>query len=283
MKVLENQIAIVTGAGNPRGMGRAIAEALAEAGAHVCASDVGESTPDPLMEALGYAYGAATGLDETVAAIQARGVEAVGVHCDVTDEEEVAALVEKARQSLGPPTLLVNVAGGSWGSNLVADYVPDQWLKTLQVNLFGVFLTCRAVLPHMVAEGKGAIVNIASIAAVRSHQMVSAYGAAKAGVLQFTRDLAVEYGPMGVRANALLPGDIKTDMYAMEAKGMAMMLGMNEEEVMALSAESTPLKRLGSPEDVAALTVFLCSDQASFLTGLAIPVTGGKELAFRGH
>lgn len=280
---LEGRTAIVTGAGSPRGMGRAIVEALAARGANIVASDIAVPQPDPLMEMMQYTYGASQGLDDTVAAAKAQGVSAVAVTADVTQPQEVEALVQAALDTFQHIDILVNVAGGSWGSNRVGDYEPEQWLKTLHINLYGTFLTTKYCLPHFEAQGKGAIVNIASIAAARAHQMISAYGAAKAGIVQLTRDVAIEYGPNGVRANCLLPGDIMTDLLAMEFRGMSMMLDMSEEEVAGISAESTPLRRLGTPQDIAELVAFLASDRASYLTGLAVPVTGGKELAFRAH
>jgi NAD(P)-dependent dehydrogenase (short-subunit alcohol dehydrogenase family) len=264
-------------------MGRAIVEVLARHGAHIVASDIARGTPDAMMEALGYRFGAEAGLSETVDAARSAGVRAIAVTADVADAEQVAALVETTMREFGRVDILVNVAGGSWGSNRIADYAPEDWLKTLHVNLYGPFLTTRAVLPHMEAQGRGSIVNIASIAAVRAHDMISAYGAAKAGLVQFTRDTAVEYGPSGIRANAVLPGDIDTELYAMEARGMAMLLGVTEAEVVAMSTATTPLRRLGTPGDIAELVAFLVSDRASFLTGLAIPATGGKELAFKPH
>lgn len=282
-KDLEGRVALVTGAGSPRGMGRAIVEALAARGANIVASDIAEAHPDPLMEMMQYQYGASQGLEETVAAAKAHGVSAIAATGDVTQPADMEAVVQAAIDTFKRVDILVNVAGGSWGSNRVGDYDPEQWLKTLHINLFGTFLTTKFCLPHFEAQGKGAIVNIASIAASRAHQMISAYGAAKAGIVQFTKDVAVEYGPSGVRANCLLPGDIMTDMLAMEFRGMSMMLGMAEEEIAGMSSESTPLRRLGAPGDVAELVAFLASDRASFLTGLAIPVTGGKELAFRAH
>ncbi len=281
MKELEGRVAIVTGAGSPRGMGRAIVEALAREGAAIVASDVAAVEPDPIMEMTGYAYGADQGLDQTLDAAQGLGVPAIAVRADVTSPEDVERLVAEAVKAFGRLDILVNVAGGSWGSNRVGDYEPDQWLKTIRVNLFGAFLTTKFCLPHFEAQGKGAIVNIASVAAIRAHDMVSAYGASKAGLVQFTRDVAFEYGPSGVRANAVLPGDINTDMLAMEFRGMAMLSGASEEDLAEQSAALTPLRRLGQPGDVAELVAFLASDRASFLTGLAIPVTGGKELPFR--
>lgn len=282
MREFEGRTAIVTGAGSPRGIGRAVVEALARQGASIVATDVARPDPDMIMQALGYDYGASRGLDDAVDAARALGVEALGVCADVTVPAEVEAMVNAAKDRFGRVDFLVNVAGGSWGSNRVGDYDPEQWLKTLHVNLYGTFLTTRYCLPLLEVQG-GAIVNIASIAALRSHDMVSAYGAAKAGVVQFTRDVANEYGPQGIRANAVLPGDIQTDMLDMEFKGVAMLSDSTPEDVAAKSAERAPLRRLGEPRDVANLVAFLCSDRASFLTGLAVPVTGGKELPFRAH
>jgi len=280
MKELDGRVAIVTGAGSPRGMGRAIVEELAKQGAAIVASDVAQGPRDPLQEMMGYQYGADQGLDETVAAAEKLGVEALAVRADVTDAAAVEALVAAAAERFERVDILVNVAGGSWGTNRVADYDPEQWMHTVRVNLFGTFLTTKHALPHMVAQGRGAIVNISSVAAIRGHEMVSAYGAAKAGMVAFTRDVAVEYGPEGIRANAVLPGDIQTDLLTMEYKGMSMVLGITEDEVVAKSIEATPVRRTGEPADVAQVVAFLCSDRAAFLTGLAIPITGGKELAW---
>ncbi len=278
---LDGRVAIVTGAGSPRGMGRAIVEALARGGARIVASDVGTPQPDVLHEIMGYKYGADQGLDSTVNAAKALGVDAIAVRADVTNPEEVEALIVAAVGTFKRIDILVNVAGGSWGSNRVGEYEPEHWLETIKVNLFGTFLTTRYALPVFERQGGGVIVNIASVAAIRAHEMVSAYSAAKAGVIAFTRDVANEYGPQGVRANAILPGDIDTELLAMEFKGMATLHEKSVEEVAAESAGATPLRRLGLPTDVADLVAFLCSDRSSFLTGLAIPVTGGKELPFR--
>lgn len=282
MNELEGRVAVVTGAGSPRGIGRAVVEALARQGANIVATDVATPEPDVIMQALGYEYGASQGLNDTADAARKLGADALAVCADVTSPADVEAMVNAAKDRFGHVDVLVNVAGGSWGSNRVGDYEPDMWLKTLHVNLYGTFLTTKYCLPLLEVQG-GVIVNIASIAALRSHDMVSAYGAAKAGVVQFTRDVANEYGPQGIRANAVLPGDIQTDMLDMEFKGVAMLSDSTPEDVAAKSAEGAPLRRLGKPHDVANVVAFLCSDRASFLTGLAVPVTGGKELPFRAH
>ena len=241
----DGKVALVTGAGSPRGMGRAIVEALARGGARIVASDVATARPDVLQEIMGYKYGADQGLDDTVAAARQLGVEAMAIRADVTLPDEVEALVNGAVKAFGRLDILVNVAGGSWGSNRVSDYEPEQWMDTIKVNLFGTFLTTRAALAAFERQGGVVIVNIASIAAARAHEMVSAYSASKAGVVALTRDVAAEYGPQGVRANAVLPGDIDTDMLAMEFKGMATLHDVSVEKVAEDSSNATPLRRLG--------------------------------------
>jgi len=280
---LAGRTAIVTGAGSPRGMGRAIVEALAGMGANIVASDTPRPAPDPVMEALAYRYGAGEGLEQSVAAAKANGVDAIAAPGDITDAGDMKGLANAAMDAFGRIDILVNVAGGSWGSNRITDYEPEDWMKTIRTNLFGTFLATQACLQIMENQGAGAIVNIASIAGARAHEMLSAYGASKAGIVQFTRDIAFESGPKGVRANALLPGDIDTDMYRMEARGYAMMHGATEDDFIAQSATTTPVGRIGLPRDVADLTAFLCTDRAAFLTGLAVPVTGDRELPFRQH
>ena len=282
MQELSNQVALVTGAGSPRGIGCAVVQSLAKAGAHIAATDIAAGQPDAIQQALGYRYGADQGLDATVETARAHGVEAIGITADVGDPAQVQALVQGVRDHFGRLDFLVNVAGGVWGSNRIGEYDPEQWWQTVRVNLYGVFLTTHYSLPLLEAQG-GSIVNIASIAAERSHDMLSPYGAAKAGVVQFTRDVAAEYGPQGIRANVLLPGDIETDMNAMEMKGLAMLLGVGEDEARQMNAASTPLRRMGQPADVGEAVAWLCSPRASFITGAAIPLTGGRELLYRGH
>lgn len=281
MRDLEGKVALVTGAGSPRGIGRAIVEALARLGARIVASDVEDPLPDVIHDVLGYKHGAKQGLDDTIAAAVALGVEAIAVRADVSVPESVEQLVERAEKAFGRIDILVNVAGGSWGSQRAGEYDPDQWLDTVNVNLYGTFLTMRHVLPVFEKQRGGIIVNIAAIAAHRACPMSSAYSAAKAGVVALTRDVAVEYGPQGIRANAVLPGDIQTDYLSMEFKGAATLLGCPDEKVKSAAVAASPLRRLGSPRDVAEVVAFLCTDRASYLTGLAIPVTGGKELPWR--
>lgn len=278
MGELDGRVAIVTGAGNPRGMGRAIALHLASQGARIVVSDVAAASPDELQQALGYSYGAALGLEGTVQEVKERGSEAVAVEGDVTDPVDVERVVQAAVETFGRIDILVNVAGGAWGSALISDYDPDLWMKTLKVNLFGAFLTTKFALPHLAGSGHGAIVNISSVAAIRPGEYTSAYDASKAGLVALTRSVAVEWGPQGVRANALLPGDIQTDLLSFEYRAVGMLMGTGEEDVAKRSAEATPVRRLGGTADVAELVGFLCSDRAAYLTGLAIPVTGGREL-----
>lgn len=278
---LKDKVALVSGAGSPGGLGAAIVDALAEEGVHIFACDMAPEQDDDAPPSMLAADPIAQGLGEGVAAAKARGVDAISARADLSEPEEVEALVARARNHFGQVDILVNVAGGSWGANRVGEYDVDAWRRTMEVNLYGVFLMTREILPMMEQQGGGAIVNVSAIAALRSHPMASAYGAAQAGVAQFTRDVAAEYGPLGVRANAILAGDIRTGAYLAECTGMASLLGMSAEEVAQMSAETAPLRRLGEPGDVARLAVFLASKASSFLTGLCIPATGGRELPFK--
>ncbi len=279
---LKDKVALVTAAGSPLGMGRAIIDALTSEGVHIIACDMSPEEDEGGVPMMGLGGDpVARGLSEAVTAAKAKGVDAIEARADFSEPDEVEALILRARSHFGQVDLLVNVAGECWGANRVGEYDVDAWRRTMDVNLYGVFLTTRYVLPLMEERGGGCIVNVSSIAAERSHPMLSAYGAAQAGVAQFTRDVATEYGASGIRANAILAGDIRTDAFAKECKGMAALLGMSGEEVAQMSAETAPLRRLGDVADVARLVLFLASDAASFLTGLCVPVTGGRELPFK--
>ncbi|MBI1317556.1 MAG: SDR family oxidoreductase [Candidatus Hydrogenedens sp.] len=260
---LKGKAAVVVGADKPGGVARAIAEALAAEGVHiaVCGGD-------------------AAGLEETAAVLKGYAVEAYAIPGDISDAEEAEAMIDRAAR-LGGIDLLVYAPEGEWGGGPIAEYDPDDWQITLEFHLVGAFLATRYALPHLVNSGAGSIVNIASMAATRSCPAHSAYAAAMAGIAQFTRDTAAEYGPQGVRANCILAGDIRTDRFEAECRTLSALLGMSAEEVARMTADAAPLKRLGERDDIAALAVFLCSTPAAFLTGLSIPAAGGKDVLFQ--
>jgi 3-oxoacyl-[acyl-carrier protein] reductase len=241
-------VAIVTGAG--QGIGHGVALCLAREGAHIVVNDRVEER-----------------IAEAVADVEALGVQALGVQGSVAQVEDVDRLVRETLSRFGKIDILVNNAGTVVVKPLVEQSEAD-WDKVLDVNLKGVFLCCRRVVPEMIKQRSGAVVNIASIAAFHYTVVHVPYAASKAGVVAFTRDLAYEVAGSGVRVNAIAPGPIETPM-------MGSALTDQQKEA---HARSIPLGRLGKPQDIGEAAVFLVSDAASFITGATLPVSGGTDL-----
>jgi 3-oxoacyl-[acyl-carrier protein] reductase len=233
---LEGKTALVTGAS--KGIGRAIAAELAAAGANVV---------------VGYR----SGREEAEALAEEIGGRAI--QADVSDAEEALRLVEEA----GELDILVNNAGLT-RDGLLARMSDDDWRTVLDTNLSSVFYTCRAVTRPMMKKRAGSIVNISSIVGVHGNWGQTNYGASKAGIIGFTKSLARELGSRNVRANVVAPGYVKTQL-----------TDVLSEDATTAMLESTPLGRLGDPEDVAGAVRFLCSDAASFITGEVLLVDGG--------
>jgi 3-oxoacyl-[acyl-carrier protein] reductase len=233
---LEGKTALVTGAS--RGIGRAIATELARAGASVV---------------LGYR----TGAEEAEALAQELGGRAV--QADVANADDARRLVEEA----GDLDVLVNNAGLT-RDGLLARMPDDDWRTVIETNLSSVFYTCRAVCRPMMKKRAGSIVNVSSIVGVHGNWGQTNYAASKAGIIGFTKSLARELGSRNVRANVVAPGYVKTQLTE-----------VLPEEATAAMLQNTPLGRLGEPEDVAGAVRFLCSDEASFITGEVLLVDGG--------
>ena len=239
------QVALVTGAS--RGIGRAIALELGQAGCAVCVNYLNS----------------AQAAQQVVQALHDQGCDAIAVQADVADGEAVAAMVRETERELGPVTVLVNNAGIA-GQAQFQDITDDMWNRYLAVNLGGARNTIRAVLPHMLWEKSGAIVNISSIWGLRGASCEVAYACTKAAIITLTRSLAMELAPSGIRVNCVAPGVINTDM--------VQVLG---EETLRDLAEQTPLGRLGTPEDIAHAVAFFASDKAAFITGQVLGADGG--------
>jgi len=233
---LEGKTALVTGAS--RGIGRAIATELAEAGAAVV---------------IGYR----SGKDEAEALASELG--ACAVQADVSNADDARRLVEEA----GDLDILVNNAGLT-RDGLLARMPDDDWRTVIETNLSSVFYTCRAVCRPMMKKRAGSIVNVSSIVGVHGNWGQTNYAASKAGIIGFTKSLARELGSRNVRANVVAPGYVKTQL-----------TDVLPEEATAAMLTNTPLGRLGNPEDVAGAVRFLCSDEASFITGEVLLVDGG--------
>ena len=246
--LLAGRVALVTGAGS--GIGRATAIRYAEEGADVAVLDVNP-----------------TAAAETVSAVETLGRRAVALRADVSRAAEVEGAVRQTLAALGPVDILVNNAGLTRDAT-IRNLGEAEWDLVLDVHLKGTFLCTKAVAAGMRERGRGgAIVNISSISAKIGNFGQANYASAKAGIVALTKVTAREYAKYGVRANAIQPGMIETPM--------TRALG---EERLARNAAETPLGRLGRPEEVAAVALFLASDLSSFVTGAVIEVTGGRYL-----
>lgn len=245
---LGGRVALVTGGAS--GIGRATVERLVAAGASVVVADLDGPTAARLVAGLPDAAG------------RARSVEA-----DVTDPAAVDAAVATAVDELGGLHLAVNSAGTAGTFAALPDQRLEAWERTLAVNLTGTFLCLQRELPAIVASGGGAVVNVSSAAGLMGFANLPAYVASKHGVIGLTKSVALEYARAGVRVNAVCPASIRTPMLEGFAGG--------DEQVLEGMGRGQPVGRLGTPEEVAAAIVWLCSDAASFVTGHAMAVDGG--------
>lgn len=245
----EPRVAIVTGAAS--GIGLAIGERLGADGAAVAVFDRNGD-----------------GAREAAAGIEAAGGKAIGLEVDVTDRPRVEAAVAEVVGRLGPPLILVNNAGlDSFVPFL--EIGPDHWHQVLEVNLTGTFHCCQVVLPHMLEAGWGRIVNISSSSTHSGVPRMTAYVSAKSGVIGLTKCLALEFGRRGVTVNTIPPGFIDTPM--LRAAAAAGQLDIEA------AIKTTPVRRAGRPEDIAAACAFLCRDEAGYVTGQVIGVNGGRN------
>jgi len=270
----DGKVALVTGASKPSGIGYAVAMRLAREGAHVVAADLCE----PLEGYPGYPR---TGSNEELMALADRiaglGVRSLAVPLDVTVRESVAALAARVEAEFGGLDVLVNNAGGSPGPNAVRAMAEEAWLKTLDINLNGTFRVCQAMIPLLLkGQPGGAIVNLSSRAGKNPQPFMSAYCTAKAGVIMLTKVLALELAGDGVRVNCICPGQVQTELGEWGWRLRAFSKGQTMDAYMQEMKKEIPLGRPASPEECANVVAWLASDQASYLTGQAINVTGGQ-------
>lgn len=246
---LDGKVALITGAAS--GQGRAAARLFAANGARIVVADIDDE-----------------GSNETVSMIEADGGEAAAVHADVSVQADAEAMVDFAVETFGSVDILYNNAAVQMSGTL-AEVTEDDWDLTLDTNLTAIFWACRRALPHMLDGKGGSIINTASVLGLVGSEGYVAYGAAKAGLVALTRQMAVEYGPK-VRANVIAPGSINTPRFQKVVEDMddpdGFVKGM--EDVI-------PVGRLGTAEDVASIALFLASDQSAYVSGAVIPADGG--------
>ena len=246
--LVEGKIALVTGGGS--GIGRATALTFAREGAKVVVADV-------VVE----------GGEETVRLIKAAGGEALFVKADMAKAAEVEAMVQKAAATYGRLDCAHNNAGIEGATGRTADYREEDWDRVISINLTGVWFCLKYEIAQMLKQGGGAIVNTASDAGLLGVPQMPAYVASKHGVVGLTKTAALEYAKAGIRVNAVCPGVIKTPM-------VDRITGQRAGRAERMAA-AEPVGRMGKPEEIAEAVVWLCSDAASFVTGLPMPVDGG--------
>lgn len=241
---LKGQAAVVTGAG--AGIGRAIAETFASAGASVMVSDLKLETAQAVAEA-----------------IRAKGGTASAMACDVTQEADLAALIEGTVSAFGKLTTLVSNAGG--GGPKPFDMPMDDFRRAFDLNVFSMFRLAQLAAPHMEKAGGGSMLVISSMAAENKNKHMASYGSSKAAASHLVRNIAFDLGPRGIRVNGIAPGATKTD---------ALMSVLND-EIEAKMLSHTPIHRLGEPQDMANAALFLSSPAAAWVSGQILTVSGG--------
>jgi 3-oxoacyl-[acyl-carrier protein] reductase len=268
---LSGRVALVTG--GSRGLGRADALTLALAGADVVVADILlESDKSAEAERYGALAQAAQAegiiyTEQTAAEIHALGRRSAAVKCDVTDRVQVEATVARVVDDFGSVDILVNNAGTLDHVAQLGDQQPELWERDLRVNLTGAFNCCQAVWPHMRERGWGRIVNMASVAGTLGGFGQASYATTKAGLLGLTKSLALEGARHGITVNAIVPGIIGTEAF-----------NFGNPEMNERMVRRTAMRRAGEPQDVANAIAFLCSDLASYITGVGLNVSGGIEL-----
>lgn len=254
--MLDGKVAIVTGAGSLNGIGAATCSALASQGAVVYATDQsGEGC---------------------AAVAQATGVLHQPV--DVTDRSQIDACVAHVETNHGRLDILVNNAGTTAGAKPFLEVKPEDWEISHRVNIRGTADFCQAAIPLMIRGGGGAIVNVSSITGIGANRAFGAYTTAKHGLIGLTKTIAAEFGPDGIRCTAVCPGFISTDMHEGVNRRIAAEQGLSLEDIHAQRYTTVALRRAGLPEEVASMIAFVCGPGGSYVTGVALPVTGGVQL-----
>jgi NAD(P)-dependent dehydrogenase (short-subunit alcohol dehydrogenase family) len=259
MRRFLDQVVVVTGAAN--GIGKACALRFAQEGAKIACLDISVEENEA-----------------AAAACRDLGVEAMALQCDITDSDNVNLVVRAIMERWGRIDTLVASAGIYSGAPL-AEVPLQQWQRTLDINLTGAFLTNQAVVPIMMAQRSGSIINLSSMAGKTSWPASAEYSSSKSGVIGLTRSVAMELAPYGATANAVCPGNTLTDMVRNVAAKVGKADGLTSEEWLNMRANDCPMKRLAEPWEIAGVIAFLASEDSRYLTGQAIEVDGGMVMS----
>jgi NAD(P)-dependent dehydrogenase (short-subunit alcohol dehydrogenase family) len=252
---LTGKVALVTGGG--RGIGRAVALALAEAGADVAVSSRTQAD-----------------VDAVAAAVRQHGRRSMAISCDVRDRAQVDTMVARVGAELGPALILVNSAGIARSAR-IQETSDEMWAETLGINATGAFYCTRAVLPAMLKARWGRLINMASIAARSGAPYIAAYAASKHALLGLTRAVASEVVTQGVTVNAICPGYVDTDMTTDNVTRIQARTGRPAQEIRTFMERTSPQGRLMSVDEIAAMALFLCAEEARGITGQGIVIDGG--------
>ncbi len=272
---LKNKTAIVTGSGRKGGIGEAIVKRLAKEGCNVVVTDLGTAKGKSFSKEH---IGTTDEMKSIVKEIKAKKGKAIAVPCDVRKESQVKALVAAAVKKFGGLDIMVNNAGVGYIMEPFAEFKEKSWDAVLDVNLKGAFLCSKHAAIQMQEQGKGGnIVNVASQAAKSGFPYAAAYTASKHGMIGLTRSNAVELGEFGIRVNAVCPNHITTGLGHWQNKFFSDKMGLDYDTYLQGIKDRNPMGRTGLVEDIAKAVAFLCSKEASYITGEAMNVSGGEE------
>ncbi|MEM1262736.1 MAG: SDR family NAD(P)-dependent oxidoreductase [Pseudomonadota bacterium] len=273
MTRLAGKVAICTGSGRPQGLGAAILKRLAADGCRVVVTDIGSRDSEAANLA------SSDDMNAVVAALDAAGHEAIAVPCDVSDETAIRELVAATVKRFGRLDIMVNNAAIGFVMQPLNELTTDDWRRVIDVNLTGAFLGTREAAAQMERQGDGGrIINVASQAAKSGFRHMSPYVSSKHGLIGLTRSSAIDLAGFGITVNAVCPNHVTTGLGKTQNEYFAALRGQTVEEYRAGIKQRIPLGRVGLPDDTAAVTAFLASDDAAYITGEAINVSGGEEM-----
>jgi len=275
MSSLQGKVVVCTGSGRREGLGEGILQRFASEGCRLVVTDLGQADRGLGEDNIG----STAEMEEVAEALRAQGVEVITVPCDVRKQEQVEALVARTVEAFGRLDVMVNNAGVGYIMQPISEVSLADWQLVMDVNLTGAFLTTQAAAAQMRKQGDGGrIINIASQAAKTGFPHMAPYVASKHGMIGLTRTSAIDLAADGITVNAVCPNHVTTGLGAKQSEYFANYRGMSVDDYRAGLRARIPLGRVGLPGDTAAAVAFLASDDAAFITGEALNVSGGEEM-----